>query len=63
MSTKLDPLVSEFETTEEEVAYDHWFRAKVEKAINSPHPPVPHDEAMARVRQTVETGRQRRRSA
>ncbi len=48
--TKLSPIVSEFETQEQADAYDHWFRAKVEAAINDPRPAVPHNEAMARVR-------------
>jgi hypothetical protein len=47
--TKLDPIVSEFATTEEAEAYDAWFRAKIEAAIASDEPDVPHDEVMARM--------------
>jgi hypothetical protein len=50
MTIKLDPLVSEFETDEQAASYDAWFRAKVLEAMNSSKPPIPHDEAMARVR-------------
>lgn len=49
MNTLLDPIVSEFETQEQADAYDVWFRAKVQEAIDSPHPSLPHDAAMARV--------------
>ena len=47
---KLSPIVSEFETEEEAEAYDRWFLAKVEASLADTRPPVPHDEAMARIR-------------
>lgn len=46
---KLDPIVSEFATTEEAEAYDVWFRAKVERSLADTRPPIPHDEAVARI--------------
>jgi hypothetical protein len=46
---KLDPLVSEFATTEEAEAYDAWFRAKVEASLADTRPAIPHDEAVARL--------------
>jgi len=46
---KLDPIVSEFATTEEAEAYDVWFRNKVQEALADPRPPIPHDEAVARL--------------
>ncbi len=49
MPSKLDPLISEFDTAEEQAAYERWYRAKVEKAMNSPHPPVPHEQVMAEI--------------
>ena len=55
---ELSPLVSEFATTEEAEAYDRWFRAKVRASLADPRPSVPHDEAMARVRATIEVARQ-----
>jgi hypothetical protein len=51
---KLDPIVSEFATTEEAEAYDLWFRAQVEEALKETGPGIPHTEAMARIRKTVE---------
>jgi hypothetical protein len=50
---KLDPIISEFETQEEADAYDRWFRAKVQDAIDRPGPLIPHDEAMARAREVI----------
>ena len=35
MATELSPIVSEFNTVEEAEAYDHWFRAKVQKTLDS----------------------------
>ncbi|OYW44546.1 MAG: hypothetical protein B7Z08_08065 [Sphingomonadales bacterium 32-68-7] len=53
------PLISEFGSAEEEAAYNEWFRKKVEAALADPRPPVPHDEAMARVRMTLERAKAR----
>ena len=52
--TKLSPIVSEFEAEEEARAYDRWFRAKVEASLADTRLPVPHDEAMARIRSRLE---------
>lgn len=46
---KLDPIVSEFATTEEAEAYDVWFRKKVQEGLADTRPPIPHDEAVARI--------------
>lgn len=35
MSTVLSPIVSEFATVEEAESYDRWFRAKVQKSLDS----------------------------
>lgn len=58
---KLSPIVSEFETEEAAAAYDVWLRAKVEASLADTRPPVPHDEAMARIAQFLEV-KQRARS-
>lgn len=47
MSTALSPLVSEFETTEQEASYTEWLRAKVAASLADPRPAIPHDEVMA----------------
>ena len=57
MSRVLSPIESEFATAEEAEAYDRWFRAKVEAALASTQPSVPHDEAMARLRALIDEKR------
>ncbi|HAV51469.1 MAG TPA: stability determinant [Brevundimonas sp.] len=46
---KLDPIVSEFATTEEAEAHDAWVRAKVEQSLAAPGPDIPHDQVMAEI--------------
>ena len=47
MPATLDPLISEFATDEGANSYDRWFRAKVQAAIDSKEPRIPHDQVMA----------------
>ena len=51
---KLDPIISEFATEEEALAYDAWFRAQVEEGLKSKGPWIPHEEVMAQIRDTIE---------
>ncbi|KPW63214.1 hypothetical protein ALO80_200073 [Pseudomonas caricapapayae] len=60
MSTQLSPIVSEFETQEQADSYDRWFRAKVQEAMNSTKPRLPHDEAMAKVQAALAERRKAR---
>ena len=53
----LDLLISECETQAQATSHDRWFRAQVQAAIDDPRPSVPHDEAMARVRLTIEAAK------
>ena len=62
MSALLSPIVSEFETEEQESSYQHWFRAKVEEALRSAEPRLPHDAAMAKVQAMLDERRQARAS-
>jgi DNA-damage-inducible protein J len=39
----------------DEAAYDVWFRAKVQKALDDPRPAVPHEEAMRRVQALLDS--------
>jgi hypothetical protein len=57
MSTRLDPLISEFETEEQAVSYDRWFRAKIQKALDDPRPNLPHDQVMAEMRALIDKRR------
>jgi hypothetical protein len=45
---RLDPLISEFETDEQAISDDRWFRTKVLEAMSGTKPRLPHDEAVAR---------------
>lgn len=60
MSTQLDPLISEFETQEQAESYDRWFRAKVQEALDSEKPALPHAEAMAKLNRLIEERRRQR---
>ena len=51
---KLTPIESEFETSEEAAAHDAWFRAKVEKAMASTKPRIPHDQVMAMAQAVID---------
>ena len=46
----LSPIVSEFETEEQEASYTAWLKAKVQASLDDPSPPVPHDQVMAEAR-------------
>ena len=50
---KLDPIISEFATEEEALAYDAWFRAQVEEGLKSKGPWIPHEEVMRETRQII----------
>lgn len=50
---------SNFASSEEAAAYDAWFRAKVEKAMASTEPGIPHEQVMAEVREIIERARSR----
>ena len=55
MNTKIndDPLRYEFDSAQEYQDYDAWFRAKVQEALDSTEPTVPHDEVVAHVRALI----------
>lgn len=36
-----------FALTQSPAAYDAWFRAKVQEALDDPHPAIPHDKVEA----------------
>lgn len=57
----LDPIISEFVTEEQATSYDRWFRAKVQASLDDPRPSVPHDEAMARIRATIDAAKRKQK--
>lgn len=50
MNTIYDPIVSEFESFDQEVEYNAWFKAKVEASQADQRPTVPHDQVVARLK-------------
>lgn len=50
----LDPIVSEFASTEEAEAYDAWFRAKVQQSLADKRPPIPHEQVMAEMKALID---------
>lgn len=50
MSIANSPLVSEFETVEQEASYNAWLNAKVKTSLEDPRPSIPHDQVMEKVR-------------
>jgi hypothetical protein len=50
---KYSPIESEFASSEEEEAYDAWFRAKVERALQSTGPFIPHEEVMRQAHEII----------
>lgn len=60
MTTALSPLVSEFETVEQEASYTRWLQAKVAASLADPRPPIPHDEVERRMAERLARLRQKR---
>jgi hypothetical protein len=52
---ELSPIVSEFETVEQAEAYLRWLEEKVAASRADDRPLVPHDVAMARIREIIRT--------
>lgn len=57
----LTPIESEFTTSEDAAAHDAWFRAKVERAMASTAPRIPHDQVIAEMRAIIERAKQKSR--
>ena len=49
----LSPIESEFASTEEAEAYDAWFRAKVQEALDDSRPDIPHEQVMAEMKAII----------
>lgn len=62
MSTALSPLVSEFETEEQEVSYTAWLKAKIQASLNDPRPNIPHDQVMSEMNTIITEAEGRRLS-
>jgi len=54
----LNPL----DTAEQEASHTAWLRSEIAKSIADPRPSVPHGEAMAHIRHTIEAAKRQQRS-
>ena len=52
-TTKFDPMLSVFDSAEEEAEYTAWLRAKLQASIDDPRPSIPHEQVMAEVRERL----------
>jgi hypothetical protein len=59
MSQTLSPIVSEFQTTDEESQYIAWLNAKVAKSLADSSPNIPHDQVLAEARGLLLAKRQK----
>jgi len=50
MNVVLSPMLSEFETQEQEDSYTMWLQQKYAASVADTRPNVPHDEVMAKAR-------------
>ena len=55
MNASLSPLVSEFETHEQEADYLQWLAAKIQESLADTQPNLPHDAVMAQARALVQS--------
>lgn len=59
MNAVLDPMVSEFETDEQALSYDQWFRAKVAQSLAKANDPSTQryttDDVMGRMDAIIKT--------
>jgi hypothetical protein len=55
-----DPIVSEFETSEQEAEHTAWIRSELQRRQNDLRPPVPHDEIVRRMEQRMARWQQRK---
>jgi len=61
MSAVLSPIVSEFETEEQAVSHDRWFRAQVQASLDDPRSIIPHDQVMAEMDALIAEAEKRHR--
>lgn len=60
MSTGLSPIVSEFETEEQEASYTAWLKDKIQASIDDQRSNIPHDKVMAQARALLATKKKNR---
>lgn len=63
MSKEFSPIVSEFESAEQEASYNEWFKSEVEASLADDSPTTPHDQVMAEMDAIIATAIQKRKTA
>lgn len=63
MNTVLNPIVSEFDTSEQAASHDQWFRLQVQKALDNTEPRVAQAEVMADMRKLIASKRDKQARA
>lgn len=53
------PIVSEFESEEQEQSYLRWLEAKVARSLADPRPSIPHDQVVAKIDRIIEEAKRR----
>lgn len=53
LTTKFDPMLSVFDSAEEEADYTAWLRDKLQASIDDPSPRIPHAQVMAEARELI----------
>lgn len=62
MNAQFSPIVSEFESAEQEASYDAWFRKEVEASLADNSPTIPHDQVMAEMDAIIAAAIQRKKT-
>lgn len=55
MNAILSPIVSEFETEEQESSYTKWLQEKTTDSLNDTRPNIPHDQVISKMRGMLDT--------
>lgn len=53
MTTTFNPMLSVFDSAEEEAEHTAWLRAKLQASIDDPRPSIPHEQVMAEMRERL----------
>lgn len=48
-----NPLLSIYDSAEEEAEHTAWLRAKLQASIDDPRPSIPHEQVMAEMRERI----------
>lgn len=48
-----NPMLSVFDSVEEEAEHTAWLRAKLQASIDDPRPSIPHEQVMAEIRERL----------